>query len=898
MPEGVPESYKELKMNTAERIKELEREIENLLLELSELKREKSDLQQKKDFAEKLVETAQVIVLVLNTEGRIVWFNPYMEELSGYKLQEVSGEDWFTTFISDSYQEHLRKLFLNSLRRDRAFDSFAPIITKDSREAEIEWNNKSLKDNEGKVVGLIAIGHDVTERNKAERALKESRELFSNAFRLGMEAISIIRLEDHTYIEVNEAFLHITGYDYYDVIGKTASEIDLWVDESNLDNMIEDLVKNNEIRDYELFFRRKDGMVRYLSLSGTVIEFLSEPCILFSGRDITELRQVVDALQRSEEKYRSIVEQSYEGIILTDEKGVIIEWNHGQERITGLAREDVLGKLVWDVQYQADPEKRQLPARYQQVRSMMVSLFKMETSPWLKRLAEHEIKRPDGSRRLIQSTIFPIHTDNELLVGAITRDITQQRHNEEELLFLSSITQQVSDAIMVTDTEYKITYVNQAVVDLYGYSEEELKGKDPIILNALPLAEEIQNDINRTVSSGKIWTGELINKRKDGSSLHIESRISPLYDKKDQIYAHVGIYRDVTLRKQAEDELRRERDKAQNYLDIARVIIVIIAADQRVTLINKTGCEVLGYKEKEIINKNWYDNFLSKSYIKSVKDVSIQLFAGDIPVIKYSENPVLTKSGEERMIAWHNTVLRDEEGRITHLLSSGEDITERRRVEDRIKASLREKEVLLKEIHHRVKNNLQIISSMLYLQSRYIKDKQTLNILKESQNRVKSMALIHEKLYQSSDLARIDFYGYIRSLAAHLLNSYGVDPNAVNLDINVEDVLFNLDTAIPCGLIFNELVSNSLKHAFPEDWELLKPGETRHKIIIDIHAENNTVTMTVSDNGIGFPVDQDFRNTESLGMRIVISLTEQLNGDIELDRTDGTAFKIRFSKPQ
>jgi two-component sensor histidine kinase len=213
----------------------------------------------------------------------------------------------------------------------------------------------------------------------------------------------------------------------------------------------------------------------------------------------------------------------------------------------------------------------------------------------------------------------------------------------------------------------------------------------------------------------------------------------------------------------------------------------------------------------------------------------------------------------------------------------------RRQAEEQIRASLQEKEVLLKEIHHRVKNNLQIISSLLSLQSRHIKYEQALEMFKDSQNRVKSMALIHERLYHSEDLSRIDFAKYTQSLTTHLFQSYGVHSNVVKLKLNVVDVFLGIDTAIPCGLIINELVSNSLKHAFPAGRE--------GSISIALHSdEDNQLTLMVSDTGVGFPKDVDFRNTSSLGLKLVRTLTDQLGGTIELERSGGAAFKITFAE--
>lgn len=220
------------------------------------------------------------------------------------------------------------------------------------------------------------------------------------------------------------------------------------------------------------------------------------------------------------------------------------------------------------------------------------------------------------------------------------------------------------------------------------------------------------------------------------------------------------------------------------------------------------------------------------------------------------------------------------------------ELNERKRTEEQLKLSLKEKEVLLKEIHHRVKNNLQVISSVLRLQSDYIKDERALALFKDSQNRIRSMALIHEKLHQSSNLLKINFDEYIRDLADNLLRSYAANSQVATLQTQAESIWLNIDTAIPCGLIINELVSNALKHAFPT-------STSDNRIFIEIlPTVDNRFTLTVRDNGIGFPPELDFRNTESLGLELVCVFTEQLEGTIELHQTagTGTTFTITFSE--
>ena len=219
-------------------------------------------------------------------------------------------------------------------------------------------------------------------------------------------------------------------------------------------------------------------------------------------------------------------------------------------------------------------------------------------------------------------------------------------------------------------------------------------------------------------------------------------------------------------------------------------------------------------------------------------------------------------------------------------IAQGIDITARKQAQDKLTASLKGKEILLKEIHHRVKNNLQVIASLLSLQSHHIKDKESLEIFKESQNRVRSMALIHEKLYTSEDFSHIDIASYIQDLTASLFSTYTVS-NAIKVTIAITDIFLTITTAIPCGLIINELVTNALKHAFPQ--------ERDGTITVSMTpSTKESLILTVSDTGIGFPEGIDFRNTTTLGMQLVISLVEQLDGTITLDRSAGTTFTITF----
>ena len=225
-----------------------------------------------------------------------------------------------------------------------------------------------------------------------------------------------------------------------------------------------------------------------------------------------------------------------------------------------------------------------------------------------------------------------------------------------------------------------------------------------------------------------------------------------------------------------------------------------------------------------------------------------------------------------------------ESSRLNGLLA--EEIKAREGSEARLRGALKEKEVLLSEVHHRVKNNLQIISSLLEMQGGHMRHKRIGRLLRESQNRVRAMALIHEKLYQCEDLETIDLAAYLRTLAIHLIHSYQIDRDAIRLEIVGDKTPLSVDKAVPCGLIVNELFSNSLKHAFPNGTK----GVTR----LEHYRKGDRVVLSVADTGVGFPQHLDYQNTDSLGLQLVILLASQLEGRIELQRDQGTRFTLHF----
>ncbi|MBN4051452.1 PAS domain S-box protein [bacterium AH-315-M05] len=339
-------------------------------------------------------------------------------------------------------------------------------------------------------------------------------------------------------------------------------------------------------------------------------------------------------------------------------------------------------------------------------------------------------------------------------------------------------------------------------------------------------------------------------------------------------------------RKKVEEALRVSEEKYRNLIETMHEGLLQVDNEDKIVFVNRRFCEMIGSPQDELIGKYAYKQLLPQ-YGKTRKEIKKIIALRKKGISSQYEAQVSTKSGELKWFIIDGSPVYDTNGKVVGSIGVHTDITERKKAEEQLHKSLQEKEILLREIHHRVKNNLQIISSMLSLQSSYISDKGTINILKESQDRIKSMAFIHESLYQTKDFSSINISEYIENLSKNLVYSFGTQYNFVSLKLDTDKIYLNLDTAIPCGLIINELVSNSLKYAFPDNHK----GEIK----ITLKQKNTRLILTVADNGIGFPSGLNFKKTKSLGLQLVNTLVDQVNGNIKITNKKGTKFIITLA---
>jgi PAS domain S-box-containing protein len=481
---------------------------------------------------------------------------------------------------------------------------------------------------------------------------------------------------------------------------------------------------------------------------------------------------------------------------------------------------------------------------------------------------------------------------------------------------------------------------NRASEELIGYSKKELVGKNYLSANLLPKDQlPTAAKILANAVLGKV-TGpyELRLRRSDGRRVDIE--LSQIHIKLDRKTRILGVAVDVTQRKQAQEKeqglirnLRRLSEIGMKFVEISKDDDIFQNIGEMLhSLVGNCYVGVSDYHEKDGVIE-------VKSLVGAqeiFKDV-LKIMGRDPVGMRVTPDPQAVKErlSEQRLMripgGLHEVIfgklpqpvctaletlghvngfysvgfiragviygtavilLRDRETfrnqeLVESFISQASVALQRWKAENRIAASLKEKEVLLREIHHRVKNNMQIISSLLRLQSVGVSDPDALELFQASQDRIRSMALVHEGLYRSSDLSHIDFTEYVRKLTSRLLTINPEAASRVRIDVDIEEIKLDINRAVPCGLIINELVTNSLKHGFPEN----RTGEIFIRMAQD---KRGKITLSVADSGVGIPPEVNFKETDSLGMQIVADLVQQLNGTIRMSTKGGTQFTIRF----
>lgn len=691
-------------------------------------------------------------------------------------------------------------------------------------------------------------------------------------------------LPDGTLTYVNDVFCKYFNKTREELIGNKFIPN---IPEDELNNFFDIILKSispsNPAVSFEHRINLANGEIRWLKWTDRAILDNGNNIISYQsvGQDITTQKIAEEELKKSEERYKHLIESIN-----------VITWEYdvGLKKHIYVSRqaEKILGYPV---------DKWYKPGFWYEH-------LHPEDKDWALKFSDEHIRLGTGHEfeyRMISADgltkwfreITSISSVNGKTsrVNGILIDITSRKFAEEALASSEEQFRHVFElapiGMCLLSTDKKFIKINKAFIDTLGYSSDELIGSNILDITFPEDRNETNWSFEKLVK-GAIYEIQNENRyiHKNGNTVFAITHTLLIRNEYGEPLQFIGQVIDITERKKTEQILRDIQLRLVTLLNnLPNVVFYETGGGREFITENILG--LIGYPAHEITrDRSFFVSLIHPEDRLTLDQVYDKWNKTNRAGILTCEFRIKRKDGIYIWLEDHVFEIIPEIGN-KYISGVMIEISGRKKAEELIKDSLKEKELLIKEIHHRVKNNLQIVSSLLKLQSGYVKDEEALNMLLESQNRIQSMALVHQKLYQSKDLSRINFNEYLNQLLSHIRHAYKIDADSFSIKVNTENIQVDVDTAIPCGLIVNELVTNSLKHAFPN----FKKGN----IQIDLRTDKGgNYVLSVGDDGIGFPEKLDFRNTSTLGLQLVITLVEQLSGQIELKNETGATFEIKF----
>ncbi len=847
-------------------------------------------------------------VLIFNTKDELVEVNPaaallgLKENLLGKTADEVLKEI-----------PSLKSYYYGAAGDDEIF------LEKEDLWLHLEL--REIRDYQDTRVGRLLKFSDISSSKKIEDALKLS-EHKSRAILEAIPDMMFIIKRDGTFVDYKTHQDDHLALDPEEIVGSNLS--DLGMTPKTLDMALAKIKKSLDEDSKEEFEYELEIADEINYYEARLIK-LNEEEVLAIIRDMSEFKEIQKSLLESESLYRTIFDNTGVPTAIFNKEGYFTLINQKMGEFLACSREDLENKRKW-MEF-AHPQDLPRMMEYHKIRQKDP---KKAPNTYETRFIDWE-----GEVHLSQITVDHIPFLEEYVVSVI--DITplkeaQQKLEESERKY-REIFENVQDVFYQADNDGRILDISPSIHRYSGYRREDLIGKKIELLYHKP--EDRNKLLDLLKAQGEVSDYEAVLKNKAQEKVYVSINAHLLKNSIGEVIGVEGTLRDISERKRTEKEINYRLELENLLMEISKNFINISpekaddAIDEALQKIgefmqvdrsylfqisesgdalNNThewcapGIEpqIDTQQNVKMDDLKWITDILHEKgqvQIKSVEKLPLQaqnekeyLQSQDI---KSMTAVVLKLHGEIQGMVGFDSVKKEREWskeNIDLLVMLGEIFTnllEKREAEKTMEKSLHEKEVLLREIHHRVKNNMQIISSLLNLQLNYETEDKTRQVLQESQGRIKSMSMVHEKLYQSTSLSEIKFGSYLQQLVDDLFFSYGVSPLEIKPVMDIEDIYINIDTAIPLGLIVNELVTNSLKYAFP--------GSKKGEIKISFKQINGEFELKVSDNGVGLG-NVDVEHTKTLGMKLVRSLSDQLDAKWELDRKKGTSFTFHFKE--
>lgn len=716
------------------------------------------------------------------------------------------------------------------------------------------------------------LGSALAERRKTEELQVEQRKVreILDGIRDGYYEVDL----KGNFIFVNRSLARAWGRRREDIIGRNYREF-LEPESINQVYMV-----FNEV--YRTGRSRGGVEIRVQDVSGTVhhVELsVSLKCNNarvpegFYGiiHDVTERVIKTDELKRAFSLVRHLMEAFPDAVYFKDVSGRYQIINQAMAKLTGREKDEITGKSDAEI-FPCELARQCRESDREVLRTKAAGVF-------------YESMTLDGGQtRFFESHKAPVFDADGNLIGiaGISRDVTDEKLAEEKLKQserdFRSLFENSTLGLYRTTPDGRILLANPTLIKMLGYSSFEELASRNLEQNGFEPSYPRRIFMDIMEKEGEVRGLEAAWKRRDGSVIFVRESARAVKDENGRVLYYEGTVEDITEKKRAEMALAEQKELFKTVIDSAEDIVFVLDKNYELILFNQAAARTFGLTLEDIKAKSLREFYPGESWEEASRRFE-RVFSGE--VIK---DDVVIKFGDKKIILNITEVpLRNEKGEIYAICGIARDLTRRVELEKALELSLREKEVLLREIHHRVKNNMQVISSMLNLQAHFLNKPEFTAVIRDCQNRIRSMALIHEHLYKFGQLSQINFGEYLNRLIIHLYNVHRVDQRRVELELDLKPVDIDISLAIPLGLISNELISNCFKHAFP--------GQRTGKVRVALEqVGTDGLRLEISDNGVGLPENINFDQSSTFGMQLVGILKDQLKADLKVETTGGTKF--------
>lgn len=831
-----------------------------------------------------LADNISDVIFALDLSLRFTYVSPSMERVLGYTAAEAMARPP-REFLKGRSEEKVQELFgvltaaLNAGEANPSTTAEMELVHRDGRVLWAEVRVTLIPDGNSRTARIVGIARDVTERKRIALSLQESEARF-HAMADTAPVLIWVTGEDKKVTYFNKPWLEFTGRSLQEEIGDgwlagVHPEDRAVVESSYLNGREAGVAYSVEYR-----LRRRDGEYRWFIDNGTprIHPDGSVAGYIGSCTDITDRKLAEEKLALSERQHRSLVERMNEGLMQVNNDDVITFVNRQLCDLTGYTREELLGQTGNALLF--DSGDRQIIMDYNRRRVAGRS-----------DVYELRLKKKGGEKIWMQISGSPVDNAKGEVVGSIgvVRDITERKLTEEALRRseekFRGIFENAPLGIFQTTFEGKLLGANATALRMFGYGPEDVasSGNDNIVPALFLDPARREAIIRGALAADSFSGGEVDYRRKNGSIFRAYLSMRAVRGPAGEPLMLEGFVEDITERRRLESIMRESEERLREITDNMMDMVIRVDEDGTFRYVSPSHERILGFRPGELLGTPAPDLIHPDDRDAVVAKLTEIVRAGNGTLSFRSRH----KNGEYRWLESLGRSVMNEKGEYIGAVIGSRDITDRHIAEEQLRDSLKEKEILVKEVLHRVKNNLSLVASLLNLQSGYVVAPKDADLFKEARDRIIALARIHENLYRSRNLAHVDFRTYAADIVRNLSDAYRNDGVETRLDISPFEI--GLDRAIPLGLIINELVTNCLKYAFPS-------GRGGEIVVSYRKTEGGGDELSVSDNGVGIPPALDVANPGTFGLSLVNLLVEQINAALEVRRGNGTEFVVRFPR--